>query len=104
MSLDIGIKAKRIIEIFESNITYNLAPMYYKCIDEELGLRKLNKMNCEKALPILNSAINDLVKNKIEYEKLNPDNGWGSYDFLLEELKKMRNCCEDNPDGIIEVR
>lgn len=103
MSLDIDIKAKREVKIYESNITYNLAPMYYKCIDKELGFRKLNELNCKKALPILNKAINDLIENKFEYEKLNPSNGWGSYDGLLEELKNLRNCCEENPDGIIEV-
>lgn len=104
MSLDIGIHAKREIEIFESNITYNLAPMYYKCIDKELGLKKLNNMSCKEALPILQNAINDLIENQEEYEKLNPKNGWGSYDGLLEVIKDMRNCCEDNPDGIIDVR
>lgn len=104
MSLDIGISATRKVEIFDRNITYNLAPMYYKCIDKELGFKKLNNMSCKEALSILNSAINDLIKNKEEYEKLNPENGWGTYDGLLEAIKDMRNCCEDNPDGIIDVR
>lgn len=103
MSLDIGIKAKRVVEIYESNITYNLAPMYYKCIDEELGFRKLDGMNCKEAIPILGKAINDLIKNEKEYRKLNPKNGWGSYEFLLKELKNMKYCCRENPDGIIEV-
>lgn len=103
MSLDISIKATRIVEIFDRNITYNLAPMYYKCIDKELGFKKINNMSCKEALPILNSAINDLIENQEEYEKLNPENGWGTYDGLLEAIKDMRNCCEDNPDGIIDV-
>ena len=103
MSLDISISATRRVEIFDRNITYNLAPMYYKCIDKELGFKKLNNMSCKEALPILNSAINDLIENQEEYEKLNPKNGWGTYDGLLEAIKDMRNCCEDNPDGIIDV-
>ena len=36
MSLDVSVKARRIVEVYEDNITYNLAPMYYKCIDELL--------------------------------------------------------------------
>lgn len=103
MSLDIGIKAKREVEIFDGNITYNLAPMYYKCIDKEIGFKKLNGMNCMEALPILNNAIADLIEHKEEYVKLNPDNGWGSYDELLKLLKDMRSCCEENKDGEIEV-
>lgn len=27
----------------------------------------------------------------------------GTYYGLLEVIKAMRNCCEDNPDGIIDV-
>lgn len=104
MSLDISISATKRVEIFDRNITYNLASMYYKCIDKELGFKKLNNMSCKEALPILNSAIKDLIENQEEYERLNPENGWGTYDDLLEKIKDMRNCCEDNPDGIIDVR
>ena len=32
MSWDINIKAKREVNIYEANITYNLADMYYKCL------------------------------------------------------------------------
>ena len=103
MSLDIYIRAKREVDIYESNITYNLAPMYYKCVDKEKGMEKLNGMTCKDALPILNNAINDLIDNQTEYEKLNPSNGWGSYEGLLEELKKMKECCEENKDGIFEI-
>ena len=38
MSWDINIKAKREVNIYEANITYNLADMYYKCLD---GMRLL---------------------------------------------------------------
>ena len=39
MSWDINIKAKREVNIYEANITYNLADMYYKCLDKKLGLK-----------------------------------------------------------------
>lgn len=101
MSWDIGVKAKREVEIFECNITYNLSDMYYKCIDG--GLKALDGVSCNNAIPILNKAINDLIDNKEEYEKLNPPNGWGSYDGLLSKLIDLRDCCEKNKDGVIEV-
>ena len=103
MSLDINITAKREVEIYECNITYNLAPMYYKCIDKEKGLKKLDNMSCKEALPIINNAITDLLNNADEYRKLNPENGWGSYEGLLSKLQEIRNCCENNSDGIINV-
>ena len=103
MSWDINIKAKREVSIYETNITYNLSDMYYKCVDKELGLKIFEGMTCEKALPILEKAIEDLIQNKEEYEKLNPKNGWGSYDLLLRTFKKMLKCCEENLDGKIEL-
>ena len=101
MSLDIGIKAKREVYLYESNITYNLSKIYYKCING--GLKSLNEMSCKQALPILNKAIESMIEHEEEYKELEPSNGWGSYDGLLEEFRLLRETCENNPDGIIEV-
>lgn len=103
MSWNINIKAKREVSIFEANITYNLSDMYYRCLDKELGLKIFDGMNCKEALPILQKAIVDLIDNKEDYEKLNPKNGYGSYEHLLGTFLDMRKCCTDNPDGIIEL-
>ena len=103
MSWDINIKAKREVSIYETNITYNLSDMYYKCLDKEKGLKIFDEMTCKEALPILQKAIEDLIQNKEEYEKLNPENGWGSYEGLLKRFIEMKKCCIDNPDGIIEL-
>lgn len=51
----------------------------------------------------IKEAIEELQENKEEYEKLNPKNGWGSYDLLLRTFKKMLKCCEENLDGKIEL-
>ena len=45
--------------------------------------------------------IKDMIFKKEEYEKLNPPNGWGTYEGLLKCFRKMRDICEDNPDGIL---
>lgn len=103
MSLDIYITAKRETEIYERNVTYNLAKMYYKCIDKEKGFKKLDGMNCKEALPIVENAIIDMLVNADEYKKLNPENGWGSYEGLLETLQEIRKCCKENFDGKISV-
>lgn len=103
MSLDINITAKRETEIYEANVTYNLADMYYKCIDKDKGFRKLDGMNCKEALPIIENAIKDMLNNADEYRKLNPKNGWGSYEGLLKVLQEMRSCCESNLDGSINI-
>lgn len=103
MSWDVKLKAKREIILFQTNITYNLSDMYYKCIDKKLGLKKLNGLSSKEALPIVKRAIEDMIENKEEYEKLNPSNGWGSYDGLLRDLRNLKESCEQIPDGVIEV-
>lgn len=103
MSLDVSVKARRVVDVYEDNITYNLAPMYYKCIDINGGLKALNGMKCKNAIPVLNRAIDDLIENKEEYEKLNPENGWGSYEGLLKSLKNLRIACLENPSGKVEI-
>lgn len=103
MSLDVSVKARRVVDVYEDNITYNLAPMYYKCIDIDGGLKALNGMKCKDAIPVLNRAIDDLMENKEEYEKLNPKNGWGSYEGLLKSLKSLRIACLENPSGKVEI-
>jgi len=103
MSVSLWITAKRDVEIYKKNITYNLSKMYYKALDEELGFRKLKGLTCKEALPIINKAINDMVANADEYKKLNPANGWGSYDGLLIAFREIRNVCEENPDGIFDM-
>ena len=60
-------------------------------------------MTCKNALPIIQNAITDMLSNADEYRKLNPPNGWGSYEGLLAQLQQMRSCCEKNLDGIIYV-
>lgn len=45
------------------------------------------------------------------FEKLNKESNfinfeevcWGSYDELLKAFRKMREVCEDNPDGIFKI-
>lgn len=103
MSLDIDIIAKRPVSIYDGNVTYNLADMYYKAIDKEKGFEKLNGMTCKEALPIINKAIKDMIDNQEEYKKLNPINGWGTYEGLLKIFQDMRNVCESNPDGVFEI-
>ena len=103
MSLDVSVKARRVVDVYEDNITYNLAPMYYKCIDENLGFKLLDGMKCRDAIPVLNRAIDDLIENKEEYETLNPENGWGSYERLLKSLKSLRIACLENPNGKVEI-
>lgn len=37
------------------------------------------------------------------FEKLNPSNGWGSYDVFVPWIERYLEACEENPDAEVEV-
>jgi hypothetical protein len=44
-----------------------------------------------------------LVRYPEKYKTLNPSNGWGSYEGLIEFVKKYHSACLDNPEAEIRV-
>lgn len=66
-------------------LTYNLSPMLLKCGIGDLfqgGMRQFKVLKFKKALK-------DIEDNYEEYVLLNPSNGWGNVDGLIELLKEM---------------
>jgi hypothetical protein len=106
MSLDFslmeqGIDGNDVIEVFEINITHNLAPMarelgIYRMLwkPEEYGFTKASQM----VVPLAN-AIMDLATNKEKYSTYNPPNGWGSYEGFLDSLCKILSNVVRYPDS-----
>ena len=70
-------------------------------------LNKKKKKYCDISTMGVNIDKNEFYEivqsNSAHPEKLNPKNGWGSYDGLLELFRDIRNVCESNPDGIFEI-
>lgn len=92
------------VEIGESrNYTYNISPMYYKAFELKEGFRGLNGMTTIESIKYLSHAINEMKVNKEEYEKLNPENGWGDYQGALEILEWLRVRCLEHPFARISI-
>lgn len=102
------------------NITFNVSPMYYsafefayKCIhgtayksadDSGFGLGQLTGMKCSDALPYILVALAHMKQQPDEYKRMNPPNGWGSYESALEFLEKLRDESFKHLDAKIEAR
>lgn len=83
------------------NITYNLHDMMVAAgvgVNEHL----VGKTGAEVAMLITNALI-DMHKDPEKYQKLNPPNGWGSYDCLIEALGKLRDIATDNSEYICKA-
>ena len=100
MSYDLDFKAPCCGANTDSiNITYNLQPMMFEAgvgVSEHLE----GKTGAEVAL-LITKALIDMQLNRDKYTKLNPPNGWGSYESLIEALTRLREVAECNPTYIL---
>jgi len=105
MSLNISLIKEMPTEVFEQGITHNLNKMakaagLYECLWQPgtLGLDTA----FELIQPLL-IGIAKLEASPSEFIKLNPPNGWGSYETLLSFARDYLAACQENPDAKIRV-
>lgn len=80
------------------SITYNINRMWYEvCLDSRLI--DIDNYSGKKSLKKLQIALNEL-KRKPELIKLNPENGWGSYDLLINCVEKLIELAKEHPSWI----
>ena len=92
-------------EVFEANITHNLADMaraakVYNCIwrHEEHVFTKAIEL-----VPYLEAGIAMLEGNPESFKVFNPPNNWGSYEHLLAFVKKYLEACRSFPGASIKA-
>lgn len=113
MSLDVTLRKMMPTEVYSRNITHNLGKMANQVklsSGETLYdiLWRPDECNpaykkAEELIPWLGDAITDLIRNPEKYKKFNPENGWGSYEGLIEFVSAYHHACVLNPDADIEV-
>ena len=89
-------------EIDVGNHTYNVYPMYLRAMGNGLT-DLLNGKKCKDVIPILQKGIASMEDDPDTYKKMNPPNGWGTYETALEFLKEILNACETHKDYKIEI-
>jgi hypothetical protein len=90
-------------EVFSANITHNLNKManeagIYKHLwrPDELGVTKASEL----IQPLRNGLI--LLKSNPDFfKRFNPENGWGSYEGLIDFTERYLKACEEYPDSIV---
>ena len=111
MSLDVDLMVTMPTSVYSGNITHNLGKMadavvlesgltLYQCLwrPEEVGITHAKCLG-----EYLDEAFNILLSSPEEYKKYNPENGWGSYDGLVDFVYKYRNACWDNPEAELAI-
>lgn len=59
----------------------------------------LDGLDGQKSAELLDLVIVGLEKEPERFQAMNPENGWGSYDTLLEVLREMREQSQKFPSG-----
>lgn len=103
--VDVGVPAKKYINLFDANITHNLKGMadeagIYGCVWRPL------ESGYKQAKDIIEPLSNGIVvmeNDRVRFTKLNAPNGWGTYENFLPWLKKYLAACQEYPKALISV-
>lgn len=91
--------------VFDYNITHNLNQMadaagIYKYLwrPDEINISKAGQL-----IEPLKIGLKELEDNPEKYKALNPANGWGNFEGLVNFVKSYLSACIQYPDADIEL-
>lgn len=92
-------------ELYTANITHNMTEMASKAglygalwHPEENGWE-----HAKDLLPTLSSGLKKLYEKPEYFKQFNPENGWGSYELLVEFVEGYMKACIKYPKAVINV-
>jgi len=92
-------------EYYSRNITHNLNTMageagIYEALwrPDEIGITKAAQL-----IEPLKAGLAKLESDPERFEKLNPSNGWGSYEGLVSFVRDYLRACKETPDAEVYV-
>jgi len=111
MSLDVDLMVVQPTSVYSGNITHNLGAMAKEVVlsngmtlydvlwrPEEQEFKFASDIS-----DLLDEGWNILLSDPERFQKLDPPNGWGSYEGLCEFVYKYRNACWDNSDAELRI-
>jgi hypothetical protein len=105
MSLDVYLEEVRPTEVYWRNITHNLVPMADKAgiyrhlwRPEEVGVTKASQL-----IEPLRKGLALLQDEPERFRRLEPENGWGTYEGLVQFVDDYLRACIANPDADVRV-
>jgi hypothetical protein len=111
MSLDVDLMVVQPTSVYSANITHNLGKMA-DAVDVGEG-RTLYEIlwrpdehgyvYAREIVDCLHNGLKELSFNPEKYRKFAPENGWGSYEGLIEFVRKYHAACMETPDAELRV-
>jgi hypothetical protein len=111
MSLDVDLMVTKPVSVFTQNITHNLNKMAMavelsngKTLYDVLWRPDEHGFKYARDIAdLLDMGWNILLSDPDKFKMFNPENGWGSYDGLVNFVYKYRNACWESPDAELSV-
>lgn len=111
MSLDVNLLVTQPVSVYDDNITHNLGKMArHVHVGSGLTLYDVmwrpdehNMIFAHQISEYLDVAFNVLLSEPEFFKTFNPENGWGTYDGLVNFVYAYRNACWDTPDAELRV-
>jgi hypothetical protein len=102
MSLDFYIKRKIMSEVYWGNMTHNVSTMWVEAGIYD-SLYNSHGLKAGSIIFNLEEGLQKMTENPEKYKKLEPDNGWGTYDGAIKYLEEIILACKNNKKGIIHI-
>ena len=111
MSLDVDLMVVQPCSVYSANITHNLGKMASEVKlnnDKTLYdvLWRPDEHGFESAGDIVDYLYigwRELVRSPEKYKTYNPENGWGSYEGLVEFVRKYHAACMENLKAQVQI-
>lgn len=91
-------------QVYDCNITHNLAPMaeaaglYFLWHPEDHKIERAEQM-----VPMIEAGLQKLRENPVAMKTFNPANGWGSYEGLIRFAEGILDACRLNPSARVRT-
>lgn len=104
VGLDIDTGGEEPVQVCDRNVTYNVGGLFRLVLPHPDGLRGYDKAPASEAGGVFARAAEDLAaKPHAEITALEPDNGWGSRDSAVQDLRWLAEQCAAHPKATVYV-
>ena len=112
MSLDVDLMVTKPVSVYSANITHNLGTMASAVIVGENNLSLYDVLwrpdengfeYAHNIIDYLYEGWKQLISDPEKYKQYNPANGWGSYEGLVDFVKRYHSACMENLDARLSV-
>ena len=86
--------------VWDRNITYNLSTMW-RAAGVPFSDEGIEGKRAADVLPALEASLVELRAKPVVYRAMNPANGWGVYEELVDLVGSMLDAARKHPESIV---